>query len=91
MRATIGLLALVTAIALVGCGEKPVEADAALTAPLSVEQWKGLPVETKYEVSTLERVKDGDPKFQQQREWDKFLRTVVNPARKKEAPNGMRR
>jgi len=55
--------------------------------PLTVEEWKGLPAQSKYEVETLERLKLGDPKLQDQRAWDKFTREVLLPARKKERPD----
>ncbi|MCE9562457.1 MAG: hypothetical protein K8U57_10435 [Planctomycetes bacterium] len=80
--------ASVTAVAmLAGCGgDKPTGLDPAATAPLTIEQWKALPAEAKYQVPNLERLKDGDPKFKDEREWEKFLRTVVNPGKKKELP-----
>ncbi|MDY3554367.1 hypothetical protein GobsT_23630 [Gemmata obscuriglobus] len=77
-------LFLVTALGAgpAGCGGPP--APAPEEAPLTVEQWKALPAQKKYEVETLERVKHGSPKFQDQQAWDKFIREVMVPARKKD-------
>jgi hypothetical protein len=75
--------ALVAAVA--GCGSTPATAPG--KTPLTVEQWKTLPVQAKYEVETLERLKLGDPKLQDQRAWDKFTREVLLPAKKKDRPD----
>jgi hypothetical protein len=64
-----------------GCGSPP---PAAQEKPLTVEQWKALPTQLKYEIDTLERLKQGTPKLQEPREWDRFTRDVVLPAKKKE-------
>lgn len=77
-----GPLALTCAFFLVGCGkgssthEKP--------SPLSVAEWKTMPVEKKYDTEVLERLKSGDPKFQSEEAWDQFTRTVILPSRKKD-------
>lgn len=87
MRVTLVLFGLMTAAGLVGCGSsQPTAGDGA--PPLTVEQWKALPVETKYEIETLERLKQGDPNLQDQRAWDKFTREVLLPAKKKDFPDG---
>ena len=79
------LLTLVLAISVVGCSRPEVPP----SDPLTVEQWKTLPAEMKYEASTLERLKLGDPKLQEEREWDQFTRKVLIPARKKDFPKGI--
>jgi hypothetical protein len=57
-------------------------------ASLSVEQWKAMPPDQKYQIETFERLKAGNPKFRNQNEWDKFTREVILPAKKKDFPNG---
>ncbi len=52
--------------------------------PLTVEEWKNMPTEAKYQGATFERLKLGEPKLQDDRGWDKFQREVLLPARKKE-------
>lgn len=78
---------LVGLLAAVGCGKTDPAPPAAET-PLTVEQWKALPVQLKYEVETFERLKQGSPKLQEPREWDKFTRDVLLPAKKKDFPGG---
>jgi hypothetical protein len=81
----VGLM-LVLASAVVGCGSPP--APTPEEAPLTVEQWKAMPVSEKYEVETFERLKAGSPKLQSQKEWDKFTREVILPAKKKDLAGG---
>ena len=78
---------LLLAFSVAGCKRHRVEP--AATEPLTIEAWSSLPSETKYEVSTLERLKLGTPKLQDDQEWDRFARTVMIPARQKELPKGM--
>jgi len=85
MRVLIAPPFLVVAACLAGCGSPPPSARA--ESPLTLEQWKALPAETKYEIDSLERLKQGSPKLQDQREWEKFTRDVLLPARKKELPD----
>lgn len=85
MRVLVVPLFLAVAAGLAGCGSPP--ASAPEERPLTLEQWKALPPETKYEIDTLERLKQGNPKLQDQREWEKFTRDVLLPARKKELPD----
>jgi hypothetical protein len=81
------LLLLGLTLLVVGCGQHPCDV-APVDTPLTLEQWKALPPQTKYEIATLERLKQGNPKLQDQREWDKFTRNVLLPSKKKELPNG---
>lgn len=89
MRVMIAPVILVIAACLTGCGSQPASAPA--EGPLTLEQWKALPPEAKYEIDTLERLKQGNPKLQDQREWDRFTRDVLLPAKKKDQPNGKSR
>lgn len=84
-----GLLAL--CVGLAGCGGSPPPAASDPSeVPLMQSEWQALPPDKKYEIETLERLKLGDPKLQDQRAWDKFTKTVILPAKKKDAltPNG---
>lgn len=69
-----------------GCGS----ADPVPTGPpppLTVEAWKILPVEEKYDPGTFERLKDGDPKLHSPQAWNRFMAEVVVPERKKDIPS----
>lgn len=79
------LLLLLTVFAS-GCGRKP---QSAQKEPLTLAEWKGVPSDVKFEFEALERLKAGNPKFQDDAEWDKFARAVVVPARKKELPKSV--
>lgn len=71
----------------VGCGS-PSQVKAPEEIPLTVEEWKTLPPDQKYQIETFERLKAGNPKLQNQKEWDKFTREVILPAKKKDFPTG---
>ncbi len=66
----------------VGCGGSA--APAPESAPLTLDAWKAMPAGGKYEPHTLERLKQGDPKLQDDRAWEKFTRDVLLPAKKKD-------
>lgn len=74
-------------VGLAGCGSPGGSAEAKPT-PLTVADWKTLPPDQKYTPETLERLKEGDPELQTAEGWEKFQKTVVAPARKKDYPNG---
>ncbi|MBI2807724.1 MAG: hypothetical protein HYX68_22310 [Planctomycetes bacterium] len=59
--------------------------------PVTLEVWKAMPPESKFEAATLERLKAGEPRLQKEAEWARFTRTVLIPARKKEFPKGLPR
>ena len=56
--------------------------------PLTMETWQKYPPEKKYDVGTIERLKSDVPKFSDEREWNRFMKTVLIPGRKKELANG---
>jgi hypothetical protein len=84
MKPAVWIPVLLGSILVIGCGAK--HPPPAPTAPLTIEEWKELPVDTKYEIGTLERLKEGTPKLQDDREWHQFARTVLVPAKKRELP-----
>ena len=70
----------------IGCGQ-PAETSVAKTnQPLTVDEWKSLDVAEKYAPESLDRLKLNDPKLSSERNWDKFMREVVVPERKKDIP-----
>lgn len=81
------ILILLVSFALAGCGEKSAPVATLEQTPLSTTEWKAMPIEHKYEIETLERLKLGDPKLQNSQAWDRFLQTVVVPSRKKDFSN----
>jgi hypothetical protein len=74
------LLLLTVVSGLAGCGGKP----AAEPPPLSVADWKAMPVDQKYTPEALERLKRGDPKLETPEGWEAFSRTTLAAARKKD-------
>ena len=85
MRTTLLLLTLASA----GCGGGG-PAESGSSAPLTVADWKALPVEQKYSTETLERLKKGDPNLETAEGWESFQKTVIGPSRKKDFPGGKR-
>jgi hypothetical protein len=87
MKLAIALL-LLAAVGLAGCGGRPVGPS---SAPLSVAEWKAMPVGQKYTADTLERLKAGDPKLGTPEGWEAFSRTTLREARKNDFPASKRR
>jgi hypothetical protein len=75
------LVLLAVAFGLAGCGGKPT---AETPPPLTVADWKALPVDQKYTPEALERLKRGDPKLETPEGWEAFSRTALAEARKKD-------
>lgn len=73
----------------VGCGREPNQPrELQSPTPLSVTEWKQLPVEEKYQPESFERLKLHDPKLRSDRVWHNFMVKVVVPERKKDIPEG---
>jgi hypothetical protein len=74
--------------AFVGCGGAPQQTviDLPPQEPLTIEEWKSLPVDKKYENYAFERLRLGDPKLKSDAAWDAFMREVIVPERKKDIP-----
>lgn len=70
-----------------GCGGSSSPDPKGTASPLTVNDWKALPVAQKYTPETLERLKTGDPNLNTAEGWEAFQKTVVAPARKKDFPN----
>jgi len=83
-----GLPLLLLAFAAVGCGgsSRPEPSIPAPMPTLTIEQWKEMPPEEKYDEATFDRLREADPKLKKRREWDKFMKTVVIPERKIDIP-----
>lgn len=54
--------------------------------PLTLEQWKTLPVEEKYDEGTFDRLREADPSLRAHRAWQKFMKEVVVPERMIDIP-----
>lgn len=81
-------LVILLAAPLSGCGsQRTAETPAAAEGPVSVEQWRELPVEEKYQPETLERLRASDPELEDERAWSRMMRDVVVPARMQDLPD----
>ncbi|MEZ6090075.1 MAG: hypothetical protein R3C05_19015 [Pirellulaceae bacterium] len=70
---------------IVGCGDEPTPGPfLGPLPPLTVEQWRQLPVQEKYDESTFDRLREQDSNLQSERVWDKFMKEVVVPERTKD-------
>jgi len=76
--------------AIVGCAGKSDAAKVIPSSPLTVAEWKALPIDKKYEPETIERLKQADPALGTPEGWDAFQRTTLLPSRKKDFPNGQK-
>ncbi len=77
------LLAAALAGLAAGCGDRG-STPAPESAPLTLDAWKALAPPGKYDIDALERLKQGEPKLQDERAWQKFSRDVLLPAKKKD-------
>lgn len=71
----------------IGCGGKiqPPPPSPELTA-LSLEEWKSLPLDVKYDGATFDRLRMNDPRLQDERFWMSYMATHIIPERKKDIP-----
>lgn len=71
-----------------GCGSDHVKAPAPLPPPtaISLDDWKKLPLEEKYDGATFERLKLNDPHLQHARNWAAFEQQYIIPERKQDIP-----
>jgi hypothetical protein len=76
------ILGLAMLVAAVGC-DKPVEDE---PPPVTIAEWKSMPVGQKYSREMLERLKKGDPKLQTPEGWESFAKTTLAATRKKDFP-----
>ena len=80
----VGLMLISLAL---GCGgSAALPAPPTTPTPLSLAEWKQLPIEEKYDGATFERLKLGDPRLQNDRAWNAFMRKEIVPERKKDIP-----
>jgi hypothetical protein len=86
MNQVLALFILAGVLAAAGCGAKPVGPP----APMSIAEWKTLPVDQKYTAEALERLKQGEPNLQTAEGWEAFSRTTLAEARKKDFPRNRR-
>ena len=54
--------------------------------PITIEAWKELGVNEKYELETFDRLKMSYPKLNDERIWEQFMQTVVVPERRQDIP-----
>lgn len=79
------LLPLLVCLVL-GCSGSSPQNVVSSNEPIDVDGWNELEVSEKYEPETLERLKMHDPDLANERNWDRFMREVVVPQRRKDIP-----
>jgi len=85
------LYAIMMLVSVVGCGGKSDAAKTVASSPLTVAEWKALPVEEKYQSETIERLKKADPNLETPEGWDAFNRATLQPERRKDFPNAIKK
>ena len=83
------LTAMVLSLTL-GCGGSSKQTDAA-AAPLTVAAWKDLPASEKYLSETLERLKAGNLELNTPEGWERFQKTDLAAARRKDTAGKSKR
>lgn len=69
-----------------GCSGDPESPLASTDGPISVEAWKQFEVVDKYAPETLDRLRLNNSKLRNERNWNRFMRDVVVPERRKDIP-----
>lgn len=88
MKLAAAVLACGFLILVAGCGGQPAPSpmpDA--PTPLSVAQWRDLPVNEKYDEATFQRLRLHDPNLNDERTWQQFMMETVIPERTKDLPD----
>ena len=57
--------------------------------PLTVDEWRELPVQTKYDETTFDRLRLHDPNLKNERHWNRFMVETIIPERKKDLPDDL--
>jgi hypothetical protein len=55
--------------------------------PLTLAEWRELPVVEKYDDATFSRLKMNDDKLNSERAWNRFMVETIIPERKKDLPD----
>jgi hypothetical protein len=76
------------AVALVGCsGQKFTPTlNPPPPTPLSLEEWKSLPISEKYDGVTFDRLRMNDPQLKSDAVWNDFMQRVIIPERNQDIP-----
>ena len=86
MRAA-GIVILLTTLSVMGCGGSRLPPQPPTELPqLTIEEWKTLPIEEKYDAATFERLREADESLSSDRAWNKFMMEVIIPERKIDIP-----
>ncbi|HTN76677.1 MAG TPA: hypothetical protein VL096_15570 [Pirellulaceae bacterium] len=82
------LLTTLMLSALLGCGqaEQPILKTLPAPTPLTIEDWKKLPIEEKYDELSFDRLKLQDPKLKSDAAWRAFMKKEILPERTKDFP-----
>lgn len=82
--ASVSLL-LVTAT-FFGCGAEKQPPPAPAATALTLEEWKTMPIDLKYDGGTLDRLRMADPRLQDERAWMQYFAQNIMPERRKDIP-----
>ena len=86
MHLRLACLAMIGIMGLTGCGSEETTAAYVPTKPITVEEWKTLPIAIKYDPSTFDKLRQSDAKLRSKKAWDRFFRTVIVAERRKDLP-----
>jgi hypothetical protein len=89
VKRRVQLLAILVLSATLGCGgsdTRPILKELPAPTPLTLEEWKTLPHEEKYDETSFERLKLKDPKLKNPAAWRAFMAKEILPERRKDIP-----
>jgi len=83
----LAVLLLTLAALLAGCSKTP-PPPAPLPPPtaLTLEEWRALPIQEKYDGATFERLRMNNPQLQNEQNWKAYERQYILPERQKDIP-----
>ena len=74
-------------LALAGCaGESPMPSLPPAPTALTLDEWKTLEIQEKYDEATFERLRMQDPKLKNDRHWRAYFKQHILPERDKDIP-----
>jgi hypothetical protein len=83
----ISLLILLIVTVTAGCGsDQPQRVVIDKNEPLTLEVWNTMTVVDKYDFGTLEHLRASDPNLKTEAAWNRFMKDVVVPQRRKDIP-----
>ncbi len=86
LKATFIAVALSGCLVATGCSRTPESPAVSQNGPLSIEEWRHLNPNLKFDIEVVNRLKQGHPELNTRKGWNDFLKTEMNTAISQSAP-----